>query len=1096
MRTLQLYDHVCLKNDPSLYGSVQRTNSDAFDPLEDELIIAHTEVPQKEINEFLLTGVPPVGYVYVQFSDEAAGCAVVSEDDLTLLSRSFQIGDNVKQDANPMTGEVIDVSESYILEPISLKREIAHLSSTNAPTFPPCSSECSPSLPPHFSHPNPHALIYNVPSREVKRAQDVLKDDYIIYRDWVGLVDDVEYDVVIALENKSVVVVTNTNGLYIPLPDYRERIVWLPESDGFKRPDRVGALQGWPNTTSVQEPRPGDFVIVERNRLRNGRWLRGSHDPNSPAQGVVVDVRAREVSVDWVSSSLTGEGQPASPLLPSYDLPIYENIRDFRDPASLRRNKDVIVYDLGKMPIKNSALDRDGAGNGRRAYKEADNTQDICPGQDLSIGMHVKFRDPTAAAVKYQGSEETSHGQFVRLATEDFGGWDLNEFKIVFIEQEATVLWQDGTVTTTKSTLLKGYALFEAELAPADIVLKREGMRQRSAGTRKGGSSAVKDFDEMAFFERPHDLLPQNVGVVQTVDPKERVARVRWYKEPKVEIRAVGQILNPESRFGPIGDVVEEVSLYEIMSFPSLMRRRRDMCIVAPPGEFPKPLNAPKTQNHSHSTRSTDSTPTRGGGLSMSIPPRVALARGSRLYSERSADQGARSERQMDWIGEIVAMGLDGSVTVRLGGSQPCRDICIDSDSILAIIDDRELADIGDDMMDVDSWSDEETNWSDDDGPEPVFESVEYEGGQRLDDDSGDENWVSDEDQEFADAEEEWGQDDEDDQDDNNDAPMAGVAIQENQISTAAQPQRSLVQLRTMLGSEEPPQFLVLDREPPADQFGLHSTSTPSASLKRISREHRILATALPEGEIYVRTYESRLDLLRCLIIGPKDTPYENAPFLVDLSLPEGFPDEPPTAHFHSWTSGLGRINPNLYEDGKICLSLLGTWTGKKETERWSEKATILQVLVSLQGLVFVKRPFYNEAGFEGYEQDQAFMQESEQYSEKAFVMARGFVKYALLRPPGGLEDVLAWLYLPHDASDPMNSLLGRVIQRGRQLIQKSEEARLSQDESLLDSTGGKDNDTQVFLKPLSRGASIMLNRMIGELQTQLDRVSPRCGNG
>jgi hypothetical protein len=66
---------------------------------------------------------------------------------------------------------------------------------------------------------------------------------------------------------------------------------------------------------------------------------------------------------------------------------------------------------------------------------------------------------------------------------------------------------------------------------------------------------------------------------------------------------------------------------------------------------------------------------------------------------------------------------------------------------------------------------------------------------------------------------------------------------------------------------------------------------------------------------ILVRTYESRLDLMRVLILGPKNTPYENAPFLFDFSLAGGFPSEPPEAFFHSWTPGGsgGRVNPNLY---------------------------------------------------------------------------------------------------------------------------------------------------------------------------------------
>jgi len=46
-----------------------------------------------------------------------------------------------------------------------------------------------------------------------------------------------------------------------------------------------------------------------------------------------------------------------------------------------------------------------------------------------------------------------------------------------------------------------------------------------------------------------------------------------------------------------------------------------------------------------------------------------------------------------------------------------------------------------------------------------------------------------------------------------------------------------------------------------------------------------------------------------------------------------------------------------------VCLSLLGTWSGKGN-ENWSSQSNLLQVLVSLQGLVLVSQPYFNEAGF------------------------------------------------------------------------------------------------------------------------------------
>jgi baculoviral IAP repeat-containing protein 6 len=57
------------------------------------------------------------------------------------------------------------------------------------------------------------------------------------------------------------------------------------------------------------------------------------------------------------------------------------------------------------------------------------------------------------------------------------------------------------------------------------------------------------------------------------------------------------------------------------------------------------------------------------------------------------------------------------------------------------------------------------------------------------------------------------------------------------------------------------------------------------------------------------------------------------------------------------------RFNPNLYNCGKVCLSLLGTWAGPG----WDPvRSTLLQVLVSIQSLIMVDDPYFNEPGFQG----------------------------------------------------------------------------------------------------------------------------------
>ena len=104
-----------------------------------------------------------------------------------------------------------------------------------------------------------------------------------------------------------------------------------------------------------------------------------------------------------------------------------------------------------------------------------------------------------------------------------------------------------------------------------------------------------------------------------------------------------------------------------------------------------------------------------------------------------------------------------------------------------------------------------------------------------------------------------------------------------------------------------PRRFDILSSAPRDHAFyetspGQHS----KAFLGRLAREYRVLESSLPES-IIVRAYEDRTDLLRSLIIGPENTPYENAPFVIDWMLDSNFPNTPPIAHFWSWTAGNGR---------------------------------------------------------------------------------------------------------------------------------------------------------------------------------------------
>ena len=84
--------------------------------------------------------------------------------------------------------------------------------------------------------------------------------------------------------------------------------------------------------------------------------------------------------------------------------------------------------------------------------------------------------------------------------------------------------------------------------------------------------------------------------------------------------------------------------------------------------------------------------------------------------------------------------------------------------------------------------------------------------------------------------------------------------------------------------------------------------------------------------------------------------------FIFDCCIPSDYPKSPPKVQLATTGGGKWRFNPNLYESGKVCLSLLGTWQG----EPWDPKTSNLsQVFMSIYALIFVDEPYFNEPGYQ-----------------------------------------------------------------------------------------------------------------------------------
>ncbi|XP_016541764.2 uncharacterized protein LOC107842436 isoform X1 [Capsicum annuum] len=186
-----------------------------------------------------------------------------------------------------------------------------------------------------------------------------------------------------------------------------------------------------------------------------------------------------------------------------------------------------------------------------------------------------------------------------------------------------------------------------------------------------------------------------------------------------------------------------------------------------------------------------------------------------------------------------------------------------------------------------------------------------------------------------------------------------------------------------------------------------HDNQASKSCAKRIQEEWKILEKDLPDT-IFVRVYETRMDLLRAVIIGADGTPYHDGLFVFDVFFPSNYPNVPPHVHYHSF--GL-RINPNLYECGKVCLSLLNTWGGRGK-EKWIPgESTMLQVLVSIQGLILNAKPYFNEPGYARLSGSAIGEQGSVHYNENTFIFNLKTMVYCMRKPPQHFEDFVIGHY-------------------------------------------------------------------------------------
>lgn len=135
-----------------------------------------------------------------------------------------------------------------------------------------------------------------------------------------------------------------------------------------------------------------------------------------------------------------------------------------------------------------------------------------------------------------------------------------------------------------------------------------------------------------------------------------------------------------------------------------------------------------------------------------------------------------------------------------------------------------------------------------------------------------------------------------------------------------------------------------------------------NSAFRRILKEfQQVSSSSMKEMGIYWWYDQSNITKGKALILGPPETPYEACFFVYEFEFPTDYPFSPPKVKVLT-SDGKTRFHPNLYVDGKVCLSILGTYSGPS----WQSTMSLSMILISLKALLDAN-PLAHEPGYSTY---------------------------------------------------------------------------------------------------------------------------------
>ena len=137
------------------------------------------------------------------------------------------------------------------------------------------------------------------------------------------------------------------------------------------------------------------------------------------------------------------------------------------------------------------------------------------------------------------------------------------------------------------------------------------------------------------------------------------------------------------------------------------------------------------------------------------------------------------------------------------------------------------------------------------------------------------------------------------------------------------------------------------------------SVAAPQATKRLMKDIHNAQQEIMKQQGIWYSMNESDMTRGFAMLKGPEDTPYDGCLLVFSVQFPHDYPFSPPKVLFLT-SDGRTRFHPNLYVDGKVCLSILGTFSGPS----WSGTQSLSSILLSILALLDTN-PLSHEPAYE-----------------------------------------------------------------------------------------------------------------------------------